>query len=53
MHIDEGEMTHKFGRLASPKVEDMFARSMAWMYLKKFGLKRPKVINIKANSSSA
>ena len=44
--IDESEVNYKSRRLAGPKVEDMFARSMAWQYLKQFGVKRPKVVRI-------
>ena len=40
-------------RPAGKKVEDMLARSMAWHYLKQFGLERPKVSNTRAADSAA
>ena len=45
-------MSHTVVRSAGKKVEDMFARSMAWYYLKQFGLNRPKVVIVRARNTS-
>ena len=39
--------------LARPAVESMLARSLAWQFLKQCGLKRPKVVIIKATYATA
>ena len=50
---DEFESSLRAESPADKKIEDMFARSMAWHYLKQSGIERPKVTIMGATDPAA
>ena len=48
---EQGEA--RAGAMSRTLVESMLARSLAWQYLKQFGVKRPRVVIIGAKCATA
>ena len=53
VNTDERDAQEAHSKVSTRRVEDMFARAMAWQFLKKYGVSRPKVIILRKNTPTA